>query len=78
MNTAEPIPIQLSYNIGTENIENGRDGETLNDTEMQLEENSIIMEIEKADIDSYDMNLNVNLVNNFDVDMLDNAVRQMG
>ncbi|KAL3281365.1 hypothetical protein HHI36_004577 [Cryptolaemus montrouzieri] len=78
VNTAEPIPTQLSYNIGTENVENGKDGETLNDTEMQLEENSIIMEIEKADIDLYDINLTVNSVNNFDFDMLDNAVKQMG
>ncbi|XP_044752074.1 zinc finger protein GLI4-like isoform X2 [Coccinella septempunctata] len=78
VNTTEPIPTQLSYNIGSENVENGKDGETLNDTEMKLEDNSIIMEIEKADIDTYDVNLNVNLVNNFDVDMLDSAVRQMG
>ncbi|KAK9870696.1 hypothetical protein WA026_008268 [Henosepilachna vigintioctopunctata] len=78
VNTTEPIPTQLSYHIGTENVENGKDGETLNDTEMQLEDNSIIMEIEKADIDMYDINLTVNSVNNFDVDMLDNAVKQMG
>lgn len=77
VNTAEPIPTQLSYNIGTENIENGKDGETLNDTVMKLEDNSIIMEIEKAG-ESYDVNLTANLVNNFDVDMLDTGVRQMG
>lgn len=55
----ENIPVQLSYNIGTENIENGKDGETLiNDTRVELEENSIITEFENAGINLYDINLN--------------------
>ncbi|XP_044267432.1 uncharacterized protein LOC123013131 isoform X1 [Tribolium madens] len=60
VNTAEPIPTQLPYNIGTENVENGKAGETLNDTQMELEDSSIITEIEDAGI-------------NFDVDMFDNV-----
>ncbi|KAF5296832.1 hypothetical protein FQA39_LY12350 [Lamprigera yunnana] len=58
VNTAEPIPTQLSYNIGSENIENGKEGETLEDTEVGLEENSIITEIENAGLDLYDIDLN--------------------
>ncbi|KAJ8948888.1 hypothetical protein NQ318_005509 [Aromia moschata] len=55
----ENIPVQLSYNIGTENVENVRDGETLlNDTQVELEENSIITEFENAGINLYDINLN--------------------
>lgn len=55
----ENIPVQLSYNIGTENIENGKDGETLiNNTQVELEENSIITEFENAGINLYDINLN--------------------
>lgn len=53
VNTAEPITTHLSYNIGTENVENGKDGETLNNTEMSLEESSVITEIENV----YDMKL---------------------
>lgn len=71
VNTAEPIPTQLPYNIGTENIENGKAGETLNDTQMELEENSIITEIEDVDINLYDMASQTS--NNFDVDMFDNV-----
>ncbi|KAF5269182.1 hypothetical protein FQR65_LT02482 [Abscondita terminalis] len=58
VNTAEPIPTQLSYNIGSENIENGKEGETLENTEVGLEENSIITEIENAGLDLYDIDLN--------------------
>ncbi|CAH0556849.1 unnamed protein product [Brassicogethes aeneus] len=58
VNTAEPIATQLSYNIGTENIENAKEDETLNDTQMQLEGNSIITEIENSGINLYDINLN--------------------
>ncbi|KAJ8910992.1 hypothetical protein NQ315_010821 [Exocentrus adspersus] len=57
--STEDIPVQLSYNIGTENIENGKDGETLiNDTHVELEENSIITEFENAGVNLYDMSLN--------------------
>lgn len=57
VNTTEPVTIQLSYNIGTENIENGRaDVETLNDTQMELQDSSIITEIENANINLYDIN----------------------
>lgn len=66
VNTAEPITTQLSYNIGTENIENGKDGETLNNTEMNLEESSVITEIENTGLDLYDMKL---AGNNFDPNM---------
>lgn len=58
VNTAEPVATQLSYNIGTENVENAKEDETLNDTQMQLEGNSIITEIENAGINLYDINLN--------------------
>lgn len=67
VNTAEPIPIHLSYNIGTENIENGKPGETLNNTEMQLEETSVITEIENEGLDLYD--LSRSNVNTFDIEM---------
>lgn len=67
VNTAEPIPIQLSYNIGTENIENGKPGETLNNTEMHLEESSVITEIENEGLDLYD--LSRSNVSNFDIEM---------
>lgn len=66
VNTAEPIPTQLSYNIGTENVENGRD-ETLNNTEMQLEESSVITEIENQGLDLYD--LGRSNVSNFDIEL---------
>lgn len=66
VNTAEPIPTQLSYNIGTENVENGRD-ETLNNTEMQLEESSVITEIENQGLDLYD--LGRTNVSNFDIEL---------
>lgn len=66
INTAEPITTQLSYNIGTENIENGKDGETLNNTEMKLEESSVITEIENTGLDIYDIKLTGN---NFDTSM---------
>lgn len=45
VNIAEPIPTQLSYNIGTENVENG-ETLTLANTETGLEESSVITEIE--------------------------------
>lgn len=64
VNTAEPIPIQLSYNIGSENIEDGKEGETLEDTEVGLEESSIITEIENASLDLYDIDLNDKLSSN--------------
>ncbi|XP_017773632.1 PREDICTED: zinc finger E-box-binding homeobox 1-like isoform X2 [Nicrophorus vespilloides] len=67
ISTAEPVATQLSYNIGTESIEDGKEGETLNNTEMELEENSIITEIQNAGIDLYDANRSS--VNNFDVDL---------
>lgn len=74
VNTAEPITTQVSYNIGTENIENGKDGETLNNTEMELGENSIISEIENVGIDLYDTNLNrSDSIPCFDVDMFDTS-----
>lgn len=69
INTSEPIPTQLSYNIGTENIENGKDGETLNNTEMQLEESSLITEFENQGVDLYD--LSQSNVTSFDIGMLD-------
>ncbi|KRT80657.1 zinc finger protein [Oryctes borbonicus] len=80
VNTADPIPTQLSYNIGTENIENGKDGETLNDTQMALEENSIITEIENAAIDLLNMernNLTEPSVNSFDVEMFGNEQAEL-
>lgn len=69
VNTSEPIATQLSYNIGTENIENGKDGETLNNTEMQLEESSLITEFENQGVDLYD--LSQSNVTSFDIGMLD-------
>ncbi|KAJ8931087.1 hypothetical protein NQ314_016051 [Rhamnusium bicolor] len=67
--STENVPIQLSYNIGTENIENGKDGETLiNDTQVELEENSLITEFENAGINLYDITLSnetENTHNNF-------------
>lgn len=76
VNTAEPISTQFSTYIGTENIENGKEGETLNNVEMELEENSIITEIENAGIDIYDINLNnrSDSLPSFDVDMFENSV----
>lgn len=73
INTSEPIPTQLSYNIGTENIENGKDGETLNNTEMQLEESSLITEFENQGVDLYD--LSQSNVTSFDIGMLDPETR---
>lgn len=73
VSTAEPIATQLSYNIGTENIENGKDGETLNNTEMTLQESSIITEIENADLGIYDNKMQEN-VNNFDVDIFERDI----
>lgn len=62
--STENVPVQLSYNIGTENIENGKDGETLiNNTHVELEENSIITEFENAGINLYDINLNNDVEN---------------
>lgn len=61
---AEPIPTQVSYNIGTENIENGKEGETLENTEMGLEESSIITEIENAAISLYNIDGNDSDVKN--------------
>lgn len=69
VNTSEPIPTQLSYNIGTENVENGKDGETLNNTEMHLEETSLITEFENQGVDLYD--LSQSNVTSFDIAMLD-------
>lgn len=80
VNTADPIPTQLSYNIGTENIENGKDGETLNDTQMELEENSIITEIENAAIDLLDIERNSlpePSGNSFDVEMFGNEQAEL-
>lgn len=80
VNTADPIPTQLSYNIGTENVENGKDGETLNDTQMELEENSIITEIENAAIDLLDIernNLSEPSVTGFDVEMFGNEQAEL-
>ncbi|KAJ8985567.1 hypothetical protein NQ317_011527 [Molorchus minor] len=55
--STEDIPVQLSYNIGTENV--GRDAETLlNETQVELEENSIITEFQNAGINLYDISLN--------------------
>lgn len=74
VNTAEPIPTQLPFNIGTENIEDGKNGETLNDTQMELESGSIITEIEDAGLNLYDLNSQQSsTVNNFDVDMFNNV-----
>lgn len=81
VNTAEPLPVQVSYNIGTENIENGKDGETLNNMETQLVDNSLISEFEKAELDLYDMESSISYtnaahsVNNFDVGLLDNDLK---
>ncbi|CAH1953643.1 unnamed protein product [Acanthoscelides obtectus] len=56
----EDVPLQLSYNIGTENVEDGKDGETLIDnTKLELEENSIITEFENAGINLYDIGNNL-------------------
>ncbi|XP_028137283.2 zinc finger protein 236-like [Diabrotica virgifera virgifera] len=61
--TTENIPLQLLYNIGTENVENGKN-ETLINTRDELEGNSIIsefqntgvtnIEIKSADLPSFD------------------------
>jgi hypothetical protein len=76
VNTAEPIQTQLPYNIGTENVENGKSGETLNDTQMELEDSSIITEIADAGINLYDLASQSSSVNNFDVDMFDNVFNE--
>ncbi|XP_063913142.1 zinc finger protein 148-like isoform X2 [Zophobas morio] len=76
VNTAEPIPTQLPFNIGTENIENGKSGETLNDTQMELEDSSIITEIEDAGINLYDLTSQNASVSGFDVDMFDNVFNE--
>lgn len=68
INTAEPIQTQMPYNIGTENIEDGKDGETLNDTQMELEDGSLITEIENAGINLYDL-ASQSTSSGFDVDM---------
>ncbi|KAF2902675.1 hypothetical protein ILUMI_03511 [Ignelater luminosus] len=82
VNITEPIPTQLSYNIGSENIEDGKDGETLENTEVGLEENSIITEIENAGINLYDIDLNDrtnsqsfqnSLVDNFEINSIFNS-----
>nr|XP_023021739.1 regulatory protein ADR1-like isoform X1 [Leptinotarsa decemlineata] len=45
--TTENIPLQLLFNIGTENVENGKEDETLiNDVQVELEENSVISEFQ--------------------------------
>ncbi|XP_018569682.1 uncharacterized protein LOC108909754 [Anoplophora glabripennis] len=75
--STENIPIQLSYNIGTENIENGKDGETLiNNTHVELEENSIITEFENAGINLYDINLNNDTGNSENTFSMFNSVFQ--
>ncbi|KAL1513400.1 hypothetical protein ABEB36_002818 [Hypothenemus hampei] len=51
VNTAEPVDIQLPFNIGTENVENVAKQETLIDeSQVELEENSLITEFENAGI----------------------------
>ncbi|CAG9769106.1 unnamed protein product [Ceutorhynchus assimilis] len=52
VNTAEPVDIL--FNIGTENVENVPKQETLINEPSQLEENSLITEFENAGIDLYD------------------------
>lgn len=52
VNTAEPVATHLPYNLGTEGVENE---ETIKDTQMELNENSIITEIENAGLDLYNL-----------------------
>lgn len=55
VNTAEPVDIQLAFNIGTENIENVAKQDTLiNEAQNELEENLLITEFENAGINLYD------------------------
>ncbi|XP_066143333.1 uncharacterized protein MTF-1 isoform X1 [Euwallacea fornicatus] len=55
VNTAEPLEVQLPFNIGTENMENVAKQETLiNEPQAELEENSLITEFENAGISLYD------------------------
>lgn len=55
VNTAEPVDIQLPFNIGTENVESVAKQETLiNEPQAELEENSLITEFENAGINLYD------------------------
>lgn len=52
----ENIPLQLSYNIGTENVEDGKEGETfIENIKVELGENSLITEFENAGINLCDL-----------------------
>ncbi|CAH1183440.1 unnamed protein product [Phaedon cochleariae] len=45
--TTENVPLQLLFNIGTENIENGKEGETLiNNVNLELGDNTVITEFQ--------------------------------
>lgn len=52
----ENIPLQLSYNIGTENVEDGKEGETfIENIKAELGQNSLITEFENAGINLCDI-----------------------
>lgn len=52
----ENIPLQLSYNIGTENVEDGKEGETfIENIKAELGQNSLITEFENAGINICDI-----------------------
>ncbi|XP_056630391.1 protein cubitus interruptus [Diorhabda sublineata] len=61
--TTENIPLQLLFNIGTENIENVKENEALINTRDELENNSIISEFQNLD------DLTANVEKNFTFDL---------
>ncbi|KAF7287038.1 hypothetical protein GWI33_002422 [Rhynchophorus ferrugineus] len=74
VNTAEPVDVQLPFNIGTENIESviKDEGTLINEPQPELEENSLISEFENAGINLYDFGENFN-DNMFEVNNNTNA-----
>uniref|UniRef100_A0AAR5P4S7 C2H2-type domain-containing protein n=1 Tax=Dendroctonus ponderosae TaxID=77166 RepID=A0AAR5P4S7_DENPD len=52
VNTAEPVDVQLPFNIGTENVD--KQDTLINEPSAGLEENSLITEFENAGINLYD------------------------
>lgn len=52
VNTAEPVDVQLPFNIGTENVD--KQDTLINEPPAGLEENSLITEFENAGINLYD------------------------
>ncbi|XP_030760809.1 uncharacterized protein LOC115885919 isoform X1 [Sitophilus oryzae] len=81
VNTAEPLDIQLPFNIGTENVESvvKDEGTLINEPQPELEENSLITEFENAGINLLDFadtfNENMFEINNSGVNNNNTNVR---